>query len=553
MNFIKFFEPPVVVAFYLLLAVALLPPVNRFVAGVFASMSRAKALAAAKKWKFAIFLLLSVGAAFAFRALQVKYIFLGDVGIRPSQIEQGEIISDEYLSMCLLIRLYGYLHAAWEYTGLQTIQLVAYVTGGLFIFISLLTADALGKTFLKKLACFTVATLSLAALMQFCGYAEIYTLALLFLQLYLYLCVLHLQGKIGVIFPAITLAVSIAVHHLLVCMVPSLIFLFYRSVLWKRPFFRKRSTLIGLGVAALPVIYYFVTRIAYRVMLPLSPGEKNLLTMFSVAHYKEFANHLLQCGGFVSIVWVAVLLFYLLGKVKFAALHWFYFIASGSITGLMFVFNNIRGSGDWDIISFTAVVNNALAIILLLNLHERKVAKNIKYGVCAIAVFALLHTSFWIATNASDKSIGWVEKAFEKDPANYYKGSFSNESMLGAIFSSNNLKEKSLYWEKKAYQRHSNDPRTGFNYANVLIREGKVDEAVKIYEASIDKFPAYALPYMQLVDIYLKNQSYEALYRLLAKMEAVYKQDSSVFTSRFSQEQLSSCFDILRQLEPSFR
>ncbi|MDR3366293.1 MAG: hypothetical protein LBO71_04940 [Prevotellaceae bacterium] len=540
-------------AFYLLLAAALLPPVNRFLASAATFAGRVASAAAAKRWRLALFALISVGAAFAFRALQVKYLFLGDVGVRPAQIEQGEIISNEYLSMYLLIRLYGYLHAAWGYTGLQTIRLVAYVSGGLFIFVSLLTADALGKTFLKKLACFAASTLSLAAMVQFCGYVEVYTLALLCLQLYLYVCVLHVQGKISVILPVVALAVSIGIHLLLVCMAPSLLFLLYRSLLWKYPLFRKRSTLAGLGVAAAPFAYYFVAHIASREMLPLAAGERNLLTMFSVAHYKEFANQLLLGGGFVVMVWVAALLFCAVNKVKLAALHWFYVIASLSVTGLMFVFNSLRGSGDWDIHSFTAVVNNALAAILLLTLHEQKLVRNIKYGVCVVTIFALLHTSLWVATNASDKSIGWVEKAFEKDPANYYRGSFSNESMLGAIFSSNNLKEKSLYWEQKAYLRHPDDPRTGFNYAGILVKEGQLDEAVKIYEASVRKFPTYALPYMQLVDIYLKRQSYEALYRLLAKMEATYRQQPAAFTSRLTQEQLDSCFDLLRQLEPSFR
>ncbi|MDR1632660.1 MAG: tetratricopeptide repeat protein, partial [Dysgonamonadaceae bacterium] len=141
------------------------------------------------------------------------------------------------------------------------------------------------------------------------------------------------------------------------------------------------------------------------------------------------------------------------------------------------------------------------------------------------------------------------EKAFEKDPASYYKKSFSNESMLGAIFSSNNLTEKSLYWEKMSYLRHQNDPRTGYNYANVLVREGKINEAIQIYESSVTKFPAYALPYVQLVDIYLKNKDYDALYRLLLKMEGIYKENPAVFTSRLSREQIDSCFDILNQLK----
>jgi tetratricopeptide (TPR) repeat protein len=121
--------------------------------------------------------------------------------------------------------------------------------------------------------------------------------------------------------------------------------------------------------------------------------------------------------------------------------------------------------------------------------------------------------------------------------------------MLGAIFSSNNLKEKSLYWERQAYLNHPNDPRTGYNFANVLIREGKTDEAVKIFEQSLIKFPDYALPYAQLITIYYNNKNYAALYAVLIKMENVYRQNPEVFTSRLTKEQIDSYFNILNQLK----
>ncbi|MDR0613889.1 MAG: tetratricopeptide repeat protein [Dysgonamonadaceae bacterium] len=549
-NFVRFFDPAVICLFYTVMIAVCLPPVNKVMVDFFTSITQKKIVDTVRKYKTVLFILIAVGAGFAFHELQVKYVFLGDVGIRPAEIEEGKTdIRGEYLTMLILTRLYTWLNSHWTFSGLQTIQTVSYISGSLFVLISLLMADITGKSLKQKTACFVLSTLSLAALMQFCGYSETYAMDLLLLQLYVYLSILHLQNKAHIIFPIVAMATGIVAHYMLAYMLPSLVFLFYRSVLWKHPFFRKKNTLILLSILAVIFAYHVFISIALPVMLPFSSENKNIMTLFSIAHYKEFINAQILGGGFVFVIWVALLFFYVLNKnIKFTAIHWFLSILSCSVTGFLFMIDLWRGSGDWDISSFGAAVTNFTAAFLLLDLHRQKTVKNIKYGVCVMAVFSMMHTSLWIVTNATDKSIGWVEKAFEKDPAVYYKNSFSNESMLGAIFSSNNLKEKSLYWEKRAYLCHQNDPRTGYNYANVLIREGKINEAIQIYESSVSKFPAYALPYVQLAGIYINNKDYDALYRLLLKMEEIYREKPEVFTSRLSREQINSCFDILNQL-----
>ncbi|MDR1594831.1 MAG: hypothetical protein LBS43_10190 [Prevotellaceae bacterium] len=553
-NFVRFFDPVIIGLFYAIMIAVCLPPVNKMVIDFFTSITRKKIINMARKYKIVLFILIAVGAGFVFHALQVKYVFLGDAGIRPTEVEEGKVnMKGEILTTFILAHLYTWLNSRWSVSGLQTIQIVSNISGSLFVLSSLLTANIIGKNIRQKIACFVIATLSLAALMQFCGYSETYSLDLFLLQLYLYLSVLHLLKKASIIFPIVALVIGIVAHFMLFFMLPSLAFMFYCSVLWKHSFFRKKNTLILLSILAIVVVSYVYVRIALPMMLPFSIGDKNIMTMFSTAHYKEFLNAQILGGGFVFIIWAGLLLFYLYNrkKVKFTVMHWFLCIASCSVTGFLFVVDLWRGSGDWDISSFGAITTNLTAAFLILDLHRQKIVKNIKYGICVISVFAVVHTSLWIVTNATDKSIGWVEKAFATDPAVYYKRSFSNESMLGAIFSTNDLKEKSLYWEKMAYLHHQNDPRTGYNYANVLIREGQVNEAVQIYESSVSRFPAYALPYAQLVNIYSQNKNYEALYRLLLKMESIYKKNPKAFTSRLSQEQINSYFDMLNQLKAS--
>ncbi len=549
LNFVRFFDWKAIVFFYIILIAAIVPPINKMIADVVTSLSKEKFIAFIQKHKVIFFILIAIASGFIFHKLQIKYTFLGDLDIRAKQIEKGEMMDDEFLTMQMFKYLYIFLHGKLGWTGVQVVRTFSYISGALFILTSLFTAHAIGKNFLQKSAYFIISTLSLAALMQFCGYLEIYAMALLLLQVYICLCILHLQGKVNIIFPILTLVVGVAAHLMLIGLLPSLIFLIYRSLLWKYPFFRKKSTFWILAIVAAPFIYYAFDKVAPRVMLPFSPGTKDFMTMFSTAHYKEFFNSQLLAGGFVFIVWFVTILFFIFKKIKFTAFHWFYLIASLSITGLLFIFNAARGSGDWDIFSFGAVVNNAMTAFFLLDLHNRGIVKNIKYGICMISVFAIMHTSYWIITNDTDISIKWLKKAIEKDPANYYKGSFSNESLLGAVFSANNLNEEALYYQKKSYLKYKNDPRTGYNYAGQLLGGDKVQEATTIYEDLVNNFPLYALPYQALINIYMQTQNYPALYTLLMKMQVAYNQSPEAFTNRLPQEQINAYFDILKQLQ----
>jgi hypothetical protein len=553
LNFVSFFSPITILLFYTVLVAVMIPPVNKLLVNFFLSFSRQKFLSVLHTYRFVVYILIAIAFGFLFYKLQLKYVFLGDLDIRTKQIENGEMIYDEYLTMLMFNHLYVWLHANFEWSGIQMVKIFSNIIGGLFILVSLFTADAIAKKFLQKLAYFILSTLSLAALMQFCGYLEIYALALLMLQLYVYLCILHLKGKLNIIFPVLLFFLAVGVHSMLVCMLPSLVFLFYRSVLWRFPLFRKKTTFVILAILLIPLIYYGFTHFAARVMLPFSENEKGVMTVFSIVHFKEFINSQLLAGGFVFVVWVASLFFLLFNKIKFTAFHWFFLIASLSMTGLLFVFNAARGSGDWDIFSFGAIISNAMTAFVLLDLHNNGLVKNIKYGVCMMAVFAIMHTSFWIATNVSDNSIGWFEKAIETDPASYYKGSFSNESLLCAVFSANGLNEKAMEYGKLSYIRHRNDPRTGFNYADQLIKNDQLKEATVVYEGLISNFPWYPMTYPKLINIYYEAENYDALYQLLLKFQAAYTQNPDVFNSRLPKENIDSYFDVLNQFQAQMR
>ncbi|GHT43951.1 hypothetical protein AGMMS49965_18800 [Bacteroidia bacterium] len=551
LNYIAFFDPWVIGLFYLCLLCFWLPQTNQYLVEKITAFSRQSIVATLRKHRYALFVVISLCAVGVFHLLRNKYVFLGDFDLIAQIIEKpgAESRPDEYLSMLILSRSYVWLHAHFDFTGVQTMRLADDIVGSLFIFVGLCIANLLGNTFLKKAAVFIISTLSCAILMQFCGYLEVYSLPAFGLQLYLFTSLLYLKDKIHIIVPALVIFTGVALHSMLVCMLPSLVFMFYGKVLWKRPFFRSKKTIGGIVVVSLPFLYMAFNGFAIPMMLPMEDDVR--MTLLSITNFKEFFNSQLLGGGIGFLIWLMLLIYSARGKVKYDFTAWFFLIASLSIAGLLFVFDGMRGSGDWDIYSFAAVVFNLSNARVLLGGGVQGCAwsKNLKYGILMLAGFSICHTSMWLLINRTDASIKWVERALSTDPGSYYKLSFSNEATLSVAFKANKLDDLAMKWQKKEYLKHRDDPRSGYNYALRLLDKGKDEEAVAILTQNIRDFPAYVLPYSLLLNHFLEIRDYEMSYKVLVQLEQVYKQEPQHLTSRWSQEQIDQFWAQLAALK----
>ncbi|MDR2497160.1 MAG: hypothetical protein LBD21_08545 [Tannerellaceae bacterium] len=548
LNYMGFFDVSLAIPLYLLMLLAWYPATNAFIVKKLSGITGGAIISFCRKYRYVLFAIVAIAASFAFYFLKIKYIFLGDTDLRPEQIQKGEISKDEYLTMLSIQYLYHFLRDKFEYTCIQTFQLVDYVTGGLFVFVSLCIANQIGKSLLKKLAVFCIATLSLPLLLVFCGYTEIYMVPALLLTTYLFTAILYVKGRINVAVPILLLLVSIAFHLMLVCMLPSLIFLIYAKGLWKYPLFRKKWMIISLLAVSAPFIFMGFKKFALPLTMPLWSSD-GYMTMFSNEHYVEFFNSQMMGAGIGFLIWLTILIYSLVHKIKYDILIWFLQIASVSITGLLFVFVMSRGSGDWDIGSFAALVYNLSNAVFLLYVYENRIYRNVKYGALMIAVFSIIHTASWIYTNKTDASILWVESAFSTDPAIYYRATFNNESMVTAVFSANKLYDRAAKWGKIAYDKYiKEDPRMGYNYARDLVNLHLYDEARTVLEDNIKMYPLYAPAYDLLIDYYLHYRQYEQLYRILGILEHMYKQVPEAFTTRMPQEKLNHYFSILNDM-----
>ncbi|GHT20479.1 hypothetical protein AGMMS4957_07520 [Bacteroidia bacterium] len=296
LNYIAGFDTWVIALFYLCLLCFLLPSTNQYLVKQITAFSRQSIIATLRKHRYLLFAVLSIAAIGVFRLLKIKYVIGGDLLNRIPGVEHGEFAPEEYLSMWVLHHLYVWLHELFDFTGFQAVQLADYIIGGLFVFFALCTANLLGNTFLKKVAAFIISTLSCAILLQFCGYNEMYAFALLFLQLYFFTSLLCLKDKIHLFVPAVILLTGIAFHMMLACMLPSLVLLCYGKGLWKYPLFRNKITIIILILLSLPFLYFAFQNVLLPRMLPLEAPEGSL-SLFSIAHVKEFSNSQLLGGG----------------------------------------------------------------------------------------------------------------------------------------------------------------------------------------------------------------------------------------------------------------
>ncbi|GHT23001.1 hypothetical protein AGMMS4957_13950 [Bacteroidia bacterium] len=554
LNYIACFDPWGIGLYYVCLLCFVLPPTNQYLVRQITAISRQSIIASLRKHRYLLFAALSIVAVGAFHLLKVKYAFLGDSVANPILLESERWAPqhrDEYLTMWTLRHLYVGLHALFDFTSIQTVQLVDDIAGSLFMFFALCTANLLGDTFLKKAAAFIIATLSCTILLQFCGYTETYALPVLFLQLYFFTSLLYLNGKISSVVPALVLLLGIGFHLMLVCLLPSLILMFYGKVLWKYPLFRSKKTIALLVLISLPILYLAIQKFALPMMLPLHSPE-GYMTLFSIAHFKEFFNGQLLGGGIGFLVWLMLLVYGAVGKIKYNLTAWFFLIASLSFVGLIFVFDAYRGSGDWDICACAAVVFNLSNAYVLLGEGGRieKWCKDIKYGILMLAGFSICHTSMWLLINSTDMSIKWLERALETDPARFYRDwSHDNEFILADILLANDRADAALKWcEKRFLEKHDDDPNASHYYALALTKLNRQDEARAILEENVKEFPLYMRSYAALITLYAEIPDYDALYDILVQLYQVYKKYPEEVTYWLPQDKLKVYFETLAEL-----
>ena len=390
-NNISYFSPFSFALFYIICIAICIPVVNKTIISLISRIVDFLHLQKLKKIRWLLFLIVSALSILVFYFLRIKYDLLGDMDLRIPQTVKKEYIFTEYLTMYVLHYLDVFLHDHFKFPPHESFTLHSFLCGVSFVFFLFLTADALGKGLFQKSVIFLFSVF-FGTMLIFFGYVEIYSIPALSVLVYIYFIILCLQSKVHIIFPAIALLLSLGFHLMNVGLIPSFFLLITQKYFSSATWFKKVKAkhIIILILCGLPFMYVLAPMADlgyYLTVLKPTPSQPKVMTLFSFVHFWEFFNaQLLASGtGFFLILYLTFKA--IRGKIIIPPMVWLLSSAAFFMFVIAFVSHLVRGSGDWDIMSFPSIIYNILGIYWLLIAYNNK-QQFLKY---VVLVLILIH------------------------------------------------------------------------------------------------------------------------------------------------------------------
>lgn len=503
--------------------------------------------------KYFLYIIISLVSAILFFLFRVKYDLLGDTLIRANQTLSKHFFFTEYGTMFTLSILCQALKP-FGIAARQAFVLHSIVAGSCFIFVSLLIADSLGRTFLQKIAIFLFSTTA-GTVQLFFGYTEVYSIPALLSLIYIYCCIQNIKEKVGFFAPFASLIVCIIFHLISLAMIPSFFILIYYKYLSDIPAFKwiKTKLFAILLILFFPLLYIAANIIDYDLMPVLSSSATpQQMTLLSVAHFWEFFNSQLLASGSGIFVFIYFQYKFIKGekgeKGMDPILSFLTYVAAFQLL-LLFAFNAILGSNDWDIYSFPAIAYNLLGMYYLASTHHRR-SITVKYVVPILIFLNVMNIVPWILINTTDRSVQRIKETLLTDPGSYWIN-HPPTMHLSITFDGNGLHEEAFEYYKKFYVENPDDPRAHYNYANALLRRNNRDGAIKIFENLLKIAPYYPGSYQILIAIYERSKQHDKTYMVIKKFFGAYSRNPLPFLERMNKENLMSYLNFLYKVELS--
>jgi hypothetical protein len=536
-NNISYYSTPIIILFYTAAILISYKKITPVILSLTAKNLFIAYIADIRKHKLLYFTEVSIFCTVLFFLLKINYAFLGDMDMRVDQAVNKNFVREDYGTMYLFYHFYHLLHSLWSIAPTKAFAAGSALVGGPFIFISLLTADLLGGTFFQK-AAIALFSISIGATQFFFGYLEVYALPATFFALYIYTCIRCLKGNLHFIFPCLVLITLIWMHFLGIGLAPSLFVLAYKKFLYKWPLLNRitAKSFIILIICCLPLPFLIGRMLGLTgIMLPLTHSDivnPTHLTLFSPVHFWELLNSQLLASGTGFFILLFITYKALRGQIKFDSILWFLASASFFTLYIAFVADNGRGSGDWDILAFPAIVFSVMVIYCLIYNYSNSHNSTLKYAIPVLIVFNLLNLFTWVGINATDRSIKKIADMIEYDPGTYYLHQMPADMILGIIYAKiGDLKDSHTFYNK-LFAKNVDDTRVYYNYGIDLMKGGDSAGGINIMKQCVEKFPEYSLPYGTLLQYYEGHDMKDSAISLMQKMFIVYKEHPDDFDKR---------------------
>ena len=533
-NNISYFFTPFVILFYLLAILISFKKSTEAFPEFFANISSIGISEYFRKHKLLFFILISGICTSFFFAFKIKYALLGDMDMRVDQAMKKIFVREDYGAMVIFYYFHHFLNSLWLVSPKQAISALSALAGFPFIFLSLLTADQLGKNLFQKTAISLFST-AIGATQFFFGYLEVYALPATLFALYLYTCILCLKNKAHIIVPFIVLVTIIWMHFLGIGLAPSFFVLAYKKFLYKLPFFNRITTksFIIFIIFCLPLPFIIGRIIGIRgFMLPITIHDKRYpeqMTLFSPVHIWELINSQLLASGTGFFMLLFITYKALKKEIKFDSILWFLASASFFTLFILFVADNLRGSGDWDIMSFPALIFSPMVIYCLIYNFSNTHNSILRYAISVLVVFNLLNLVTWVGINATDKSTKKIADMIEFDPGTYYLQQIPADVILGMTLAGIGDFQASQSFFNKLFAQKIVDAKTYFNYSLTLFQEGDTASGNFILNECIEQVPYYSLPYFPLLNYYIEHKNWNSYISLMCRMLNAYTEQPTNF------------------------
>ena len=148
---------------------------------------------------------------------------------------------------------WGSQHLGW--TAAETYHIASSLAGAGFIFVLIALSHLLVPA--HPTALFLAVT-SAGFMQLFFGDVENYTLTALLILCYLFTAILHIKGRVSLVVPSAILAVAVTFHLLAATLLPSLIYLAFRSVsnFGRRSIYAPLAAFLAITLATLVGFHY---------------------------------------------------------------------------------------------------------------------------------------------------------------------------------------------------------------------------------------------------------------------------------------------------------
>ncbi|MFH1605784.1 MAG: hypothetical protein ABIC91_00405 [Nanoarchaeota archaeon] len=343
--------------------------------------------------------------------------------------ENGYLMTNVLTDYCF--RGAKYLLRNTSINSYNTIGIINSIAGMIFIYITLLLSDEIGKSFFDKIFLFSfISTMGSMAL--FFGHIEVYSLFATSILAYIYLTYLFIHRKISIIWPSMMFSIACLFHMSGGILFPSLILVYFwnrknvKKEFFLKQYFLNKSCLQLVISVMLPLILMTSTIFFFEwnSQIPhntiaiygrfAQPGEgfwggwypirtikypsSQRFTLFSLNHMSELVN----IYFLISPIGIIIFLFIWLDKdikvdykdafLKFLVVAFSFYFLYSFFRALGF------GMKDWDHFSPISIIYTVLGLYILIKHKTGEEKKSIYLILLSTAIFHLVP---WILFNAN--------------------------------------------------------------------------------------------------------------------------------------------------------